>query len=170
MLIKPFRKEELLEEIDRILDTNLLDPGSAGKLKGKLMFGASQLWGKLGRAFLRSLPERQYARSSIDPFILDCALKRSLLRWKKLISDGPPRPIEFRSSKLSDAIIFTDGFTPDPRKNNKLPDRVGAVIFDRRMSKPVQFAEIIPKSVSRKWIPRKTQIVPVEMIVPILAL
>ena len=171
LLIKPSRKTELLEEIDRILETNLLDPGSAGKLKGKLMFGASQLWGKLGRAFLRSLSERQYARSSSDPFFLDEALKRSLAHWKKLIGDGPPRPIEFRSSKISDAVICTDGFTPDPRKNEKLPDRVvGAVIFDRRMSKPVQFSEVVPKSVSRKWIPRKTQIVPVEMIAPILAL
>ena len=170
LVIKPSRKTELLEEIDRVLKTNLLDPGSAGKLKGKLMFGASQLWGKLGRAFLRSLSERQYARSSIDPFSLDEALRRSLLHWKKLISDGPPRAIEFRSSKLSDAVVFTDGFTPDPRKNEQLPDRVGAVIFDRRMSKPVQFSEIIPKRVIKKWIPRKTQIVPVEMMAPILAL
>ena len=170
LLIKESRKSELLEEIDRILETNVLDPGSAGKLKGKLMFGASQLWGKLGRAFLRSISERQYARTSNDSFALDEALRRSLRHWKGLIKDGPPRPIDLRSSKLSDVVIFTDGFTPDPRKNEKLAERVGAVIFDRRMLSPLQFSEIVPKHVIKRWIPRKTQIVPVEMVAPILAL
>ena len=170
LLIKPSRKTELLEEIDQILETGLLDPGSAGKLKGKLMFGASQLWGKLGRAFLRSISERQYARSSQDGFKLDGPLSFSLRHWRKLISAGPPRPIETFASKKSDVVVFTDGFTPDPRKNEKLPDRVGGVIFDRRLEQPIQFTEIIPKHVQKKWIPRKTQIVPVEMVAPLLAL
>ena len=56
--IKKERKEELTSEIESILSTGLLDPGSAGKLKGKLIFGASQLWGKVGRAFLRVISER----------------------------------------------------------------------------------------------------------------
>ena len=86
LLIKHSRKTELIEEIDQILATGLLDPGSAGKLKGKLMFGASQLWGKLGRAFLRSISERQYARSSLDGFKLDDALSFSLKHWRRLIS------------------------------------------------------------------------------------
>ena len=60
--IKPSRKKELQDEINSILDSALLPPGQAGKLRGKLMFGASQLWGKIGRAFLRSLSERQYIR------------------------------------------------------------------------------------------------------------
>eukprot|EP00435_Cladocopium_sp_Y103_P022126 s772_g5.t1 len=58
--IKICRKEELLSEIDSILELGLLPPGQAGKLRGKLMFGASQLWGKIGRAFLRVLSDMQY--------------------------------------------------------------------------------------------------------------
>jgi hypothetical protein len=58
--IKEDRRRDLLEEIDSILKSGCLDPGSAGKLKGRLMFGASQLWGKIGRAFLRPISERQY--------------------------------------------------------------------------------------------------------------
>ena len=61
--IKRSRKEELQDEIDSIISSSLLSPGQAGKLRGKLMFGASQLWGKIGRAFLRSLSERQYIRN-----------------------------------------------------------------------------------------------------------
>ena len=169
--IKSSRRTDLVEEIEAILTSGLLDPGSAGKLKGKLMFGASQLWGKVGRAFLRPISERQYARSPLaEGFTLDDALRRSLERWLFLIREGPPRPIEAKRVKLADVVIFTDGFTPDPRSHDVLPDRVGAVLFDRRLRHPLQFSEVIPKSRQRRWIARKTQIVPVEMIAPILAL
>ena len=84
--------------------------------------------------------------------------------------DGPPRPIDIRSEKPADAVLFTDGFTPDPRSKQVLPDRVGAVLFDRNMNHPLQFTAVVPKSVQKKWLMRKTQIVPVEMVAPILAL
>ena len=171
LLIKEERKKEIIEEIDSILSAGLLDPGLAGKLKGKLMFGASQLWGKVGRAFLRVISERQYARHACEEgFTLDDQLIVSLRHWRELVRSGPPRPIELRRDRSSDVVIFTDGFTPDPRTTDKSPDRVGAVIFDRRLISPLQFSEVIPKSVQKEWIDRKTQIVPVEMIAPILSL
>lgn len=52
--IKAARRQELIDEIEAVLASDELEPGQAGKLKGKLMFGASQLWGKVGRAFLRA--------------------------------------------------------------------------------------------------------------------
>eukprot|EP00434_Breviolum_minutum_P034149 symbB.v1.2.030215.t1/scaffold3380.1/size79486/1 len=169
--IKESRKKDLLEEMDSILESKLLDPGTAGKLKGKLMFGASQLWNKVGRAFLRSISERQYARFALQiGFKLDQALEVSFRHWKKLISEGPPRPIELMHQKISDAVIFTDGFTPDPRSKEKSPSMVGAVLFDRRMSSPLQLSEVVPRSMEERWLPRKTQVVPVEMLAPILAL
>ena len=45
LLIKESRKEELSDEIDSIVSSKIFSPGQAGKLRGKLMFGASQLWG-----------------------------------------------------------------------------------------------------------------------------
>ena len=169
--IKEDRRKDLVDEIDSIISSGLLDPGSAGKLKGKLMFGASQLFGKVGRAFLRVISERQYQRfPGHDGFVLDSALKVALQHWRQLVLCGPPRPIEVRRLRQSDVVIFTDGFTPDPRDVSKLPDRVGAVLFDRRLAAPLQFSEVIPKSVQKGWTPRKIQIVPVEMIAPILAL
>ena len=158
--IKADRKEELSSEIDAILASGLLDPGSAGKLKGKLMFGASQLWGKVGRAFLRVISERQYLRFPIgSEFKLDPPLREALLQWKKLVQHGPPRPIDMVGEKCSDAVIFTDGFTPDPRSAEKLPDRVGAVLFDRRSRRPQQFTAVVPEEVKNRWLTRSTQIV-----------
>lgn len=169
--IKADRRQELLDEIESILNSNCLEPGHAGKVKGKLMFGASQLWGKVGRAFLRAISERQYARSHTSVvFELDQALRASLLQWKKLVQDGPPRTIELYAHKKADAVLFTDGFSPDPRDRVKLPDRVGAVIFDRRLRNALQFTEVVPEKVKKKWSARQTQIIPVEMLAPILAL
>ena len=171
--IKDDRKSELTEEIVSILKSDQLDPGTAGKIKGKLMFGASQLWGKIGRAFLRVISERQYSRFPTGPsFSLDKPLRVALGHWLSLIKDGPPRTIDRQVSKRADAVIFTDGFTPDPRirAQQKELDRVGAVLFDRRLDHPLQFTEIVPDHVSQKWLHRATQIIPIEMVAPILAL
>ena len=165
--IQQKRRLELKETIEDILKDESLDPGSAGKLKGKLMFGASQLWGKVGRAFLRSLSERQYLKHARDEgsrFLL------SLFQWLKLVQDGPPRPIEEQKLKKSDAAVFTDGFTPDARKNEKGLDRIGGVLFDRNQSQPFQFTAVVPEQVKKFWVVRKTQIVPIEMLAPIVAL
>ena len=43
-------------------------------------------------------------------------------------------------------------------------------MFDRRLACPRQFTALIPERVSREWIPRSTQIIPIEMIAPVLAL
>ncbi|CAE7651828.1 unnamed protein product, partial [Symbiodinium necroappetens] len=151
------QKQELLDTIDSVLESGSLDPGLAGKLKGKLMFGRA-------RAFFRPLSERQYMkdlhgnRMDLNPY------------WRRLIHFGPPREISLRSEKPSDVVIFTDGFTPDQRKHEVGPDRIGAVMFDRRAQAPKQLAEVIPREISDKWIPRKMQIVPIEMIAPILAI
>ena len=77
--IKEDRRADLISEISSILESGLLDPGTAGKLKGKLMFGASQLWGKVGRAYLRVISERQYMRFPVGPkFGLDPPLRAAL--------------------------------------------------------------------------------------------
>lgn len=105
--IKAERKEEITQEIDAIIRSGVLDLGSAGKLKGKLRFGASQLLGKVGRAFLRAISERQYLRFPIgSEFKLDQPFSESLLHWKRLVNEGPPRPIESASAKPVDAVIL----------------------------------------------------------------
>ena len=50
------------------------------------------------------------------------------------------------------------------------PSRIGFAGFVRSVLKPAQAKEIIPQSTIDRWIPRKTQIVMIELIAPILAL
>ena len=102
--IKKSRKKELFDEISMILEHEELSPGQAGKLRGKLMFGASQLWGKVGRAFLRALSDRQYSRKTMDT-ALTPALIYSLYKWRTLVMHGPPRPIPGSGSRKSDSDL-----------------------------------------------------------------
>ena len=104
--------------------------------------------------------ERQYSNDlSSDGMELNDALKRSLRCWRGLIECALPREISLHTPKKADVAIFTNGFTPDHRKSESGPDRVGAVMFDRSGDSPKQLTAVIPKEISRKWMPRKTQIV-----------
>ena len=87
-----------------------------------------------------------------------------------MIAKGPPREIGDTAPRPSDVVIFTDGFTPDHRKDESGPSRVGGVIFDRSKRNPVQFTSEVFDHIIEKWIPRKTQIVMVELVAAILAL
>ena len=165
--IKSSRKEELQDEIDSIISSSLLSPGQAGKLRGKLMFGASQLWGKIGRAFLRSLSERQYIRNPRSD--LNTALIKSLEHWKWLIQHGPPRPIMSAQAQKADAVIFTDGSFPDGSEGSPLKPWIGGVLF-KIGCQPLQFGCEVPQSLIDRWLPRKSQIAMVEMFATLVAL
>ena len=167
LLIKAERKAELIEEIESILSNQVLSPGQAGKLRGKLMFGSSQLWGKIGRAFLRALSERQYssaARSS-----LNSALKAALEEWKFLISKGPPRPIEEARIRKADFVVFTDGSFPEGKIDSLDFPWIGGVVFARG-KQPLQFGARVPDQLIDTWLPRKSQIAMVELFAVIVAL
>ena len=44
------------------------------------------------------------------------------------------------------------------------------MMFDRRMNAPVQFTARVPEILKSRWLTRKTQIIPVEMLAPIVSL
>ena len=164
--IKPSRKEELLDEIKSIISSEILSPGQAGMLRGKLMFGASQLWGKIGRAFLRALSERQYTRSPETG--LNLALKLALKQWELLIDHGPPRPITASGARPADYVIFTDGSFPDQKSDLQDP-WIGGVLF-KKGARPIQFGCKVGMDLIEKWIPRKSQIAMVELFATVVAL
>ncbi|CAL1134601.1 unnamed protein product [Cladocopium goreaui] len=144
----------------------VLSPGQAGKLRGKLMFGASQLWGKIGRAFLRALSERQYTRSPETG--LNLALKLALKQWELLIDHGPPRPITASGARPADYVIFTDGSFPDQKSDLQDP-WIGGVLF-KKGARPIQFGCKVGMDLIEKWIPRKSQIAMVELFATVVAL
>ena len=167
LLIKESRKKELVEEIEAILAAGLLSPGQAGKLRGKLMFGASQLWGKVGRAFLRALSERQCSR--FPKHTLNPAIVLALREWLWLVQAGPPREIEVAKARRADLVLFTDGSYPDGSVGSPLEPWIGGALFQRG-KRPAQFGCRVDSDLLTQWIPRKSQIVMVELLAVVVAL
>jgi hypothetical protein len=161
------RKADLVAEIREILRLRTLAPGAAGKLKGKLSFAASQFWGKIGRAFLRALAERQYLRSTVTA--LTPPLVASLKQWLLILHEGRPRSLDLVADQTADVVIFTDGYFPDWRKGDVAPGRVGGVIFSRRWTRPAHYTYEVPEALMAKWLPRKNQIVMIELLGVVMA-
>ena len=162
------RKASVVQAIAEIFESGRLGPGLAGKLKGRLSFAAMQLWGKIGRAYLRCLSERQYSKSSNDE--ITPAIGLALREWTRLTMNGTPRPINAVSDQPADIVIFTDGFFPNPMLGESGQARVGGVIFDRSRLKPMVFTLLITSDMMKCWLPRKTQISMIEMFAPVLAM
>ncbi|CAE7301804.1 unnamed protein product [Symbiodinium sp. CCMP2456] len=144
--IKKSRKTELFDEISMILKHEELSPGQAGKLRGKLMFGASQLWGKIGRAFLRALSDRQYSRKT----------------------SATALPIPSSGPRKTDVVIFTDGSAPSTNPKDPATEMIGGVMFTRD-DLPKQFSSDVPKLIMQRWFPRKTQICMIELLAAVVA-
>jgi hypothetical protein len=177
------RRADLLDEIRRIIASDRLASGQAGKLKGKLYFVSSQFLGRCGRAALRALSERQYGSrwDSVNqkweysdsrltnPDGTHSAVKKALLLWQTILRSSRPRPIPSKVGGPADAIICTDGYFPDARKKETAPPRIGGVFFARWRSQIVYFSSVVSDQVMQRWLPRKTQIAQVELLAIIAA-
>ena len=131
------------------------------------MFGASQLWGKIGRAFLRALSERQYTK--FNQAVLNPAIVLALQQWKWLINEGPPRPILESKPKVADYVLFTDGSYPDGKAGSPDKPWIGGVLF-KKGHVPLQSGCEVDQKLIDKWIPRKSQIAMVELFATVVAL
>jgi len=155
------RKEKLRNEILGILKVKKLTSGHAAKLKGKLQFVGSSLFGKVGRSFLRPLSERQY--ESYRDCRLNPALELALDCWLDILDRGMPRPIIPRLPRAADAVWFTDG-----QSEPGTQPRIGGVLFAQWRETPVYFSCEVPNDILQKWLPRKTQIMLVELLAAVV--
>ena len=101
------RVASLEADIQAVLDGNLLYPGHAARLRGKLGFAVVAAFGRFGRAQLSGLKRRQYA-SGLKDFSLTPALKAQLQWWLVRLSSLPPRSIP-RSPDMQFLVAYSDG-------------------------------------------------------------
>jgi hypothetical protein len=132
------------------------------------MFAATQLWGKLGRAYMLALSERQYTRTYREN--LDHALTLTLKAWLKILDKSPRRALRPGQSEATDFVIFTDGYHPDKRKNETGEAQIGGLIFEAGGPRqPEYFSEQVKGGLMNAWIKRENQIVMVELFAPVVA-
>ena len=72
---------------------------------------------------------------------------------------------------LSDYVVFTDGFFPDPRElgGDRQP-RVGWLVLERETGASFCGSWNIPEPLLQKWLPRRTQIVMIEAFAAVLVI
>ena len=165
--ITPQRRRDLVNEVDQILRADSLTPAAAAKLKGKLNFAATTLWGKVGRAFLLALSERQY--SAKQRKALDSALRSSLTMWLRLVAGAKPRHVYLGSTAPSDFVLFTDGFAPDPARGEDGVAGIGGVLFQRVPFAARYFSAEVRDEEIAEWLPRKNQIALIELLGVVIA-
>ena len=165
--VKEKRRVGLIEDINRFLLEDAMSPQEAAKLKGKLMFAASQFWGRLGRAFLLALSERQ--KASPDKLQLTLPVQLALLQWRLVLAERKPRPLAPPASTDVEVVIFTDGFYPDPRFKETGVPGIGGVCCEKGRQ-PLYFAERVAEAEMAVWSQRVTQIISVEMLAAVRAL
>lgn len=178
--VKPDRRKELIEEIDHITHSRMLHPGHASKLRGKLFFLTSALFGRIGRAFMKPLAERQYAdvgkpvrgraryqdftkQQAYDPDLaLGEVLSEALATWRQIIQNGQPRPIPEKRSGPAGAVPCSDGAGPTEEETD-VPPKLRAVLCAWWREQPIAFGVEVPQGLMDDWLPRKKQIAMIEL-------
>ena len=100
------RRTDLMNDIRQILAYNQLNPGQAAKLRGRLGFSQSLLFGKVGRALLQPLTQRQYSKATGRGRPLSDELSEALRWWLGALECAPPRSIPYVIVKP--VLVYTD--------------------------------------------------------------
>jgi hypothetical protein len=104
------RADSLIAEINDIIANNILYPGQAARLRGKLSFAAVAAFGRFGRAQLAPIKRRQYRHyaSAVADFSLTPQLLSTLRWWIMRLQSLPPRAIP-RSPSSKVLVAYSDG-------------------------------------------------------------
>ena len=100
------RADELIAMILEIIQSNSLSPGLAAKLRGKLGYAQSLMFGRYGRVLLQPITNRQYSRSLKNSHPLNTELSEVLPWWVETIRNAIPRTIP--SARQRPIVAYSD--------------------------------------------------------------
>ena len=141
--IKPDRKVKLLTLVADIVESGSCSSGTASTLRGKLFFASTQAFGRVGRAPLQALVDRQYSRDTeITDRMLEClSFADHFLRH----ADASPRTILLSPDPRPHLIIWTDASW------ERGGGMIGAVVYDSATSKFTYSSAAIPQWLIDTW-------------------
>ena len=100
------RKGRLISDLKEIAPRGTLTPGKAAKIRGRLGYAQSLMFGRLGRAHLQPFSDRQYAKHGLGKWELNSDLKEVLAWWIANVFSAVPRRVNF--SKEAPVLVYTD--------------------------------------------------------------
>ena len=123
LCILPERAARVSAVCESVVASGRLYPGQSSRLRGKLYFACTTAFGKVGRAALQPLVDRQFgpSRSSLLSPEEEIALRFFIV----LLADMPPREVRIRDSPADPVLVWTDASSDAP-----LLGDVGFVVFD----------------------------------------
>ena len=105
--VKEKRRRRLLSELSSVLESGVLTPAHASRLRGKLFFTTSSAFFGVGRPALQAFTERQYAKFS-RRFRLNPSLRASLNFFKCLLGNLPAARVHLLPDSTRPLYIWSD--------------------------------------------------------------
>ena len=153
--LKPGAREQLAAEANALLELGVCSPAQAAKLRGKFSWSSSAVFGRIGRGGQGALVDRQYKESDCG---ITPVLERSLKFLAALTQWVPARTIPLLSLPRRPAIVYTDAsWQPEL---GAAPGLGGVLFMPGAQTKG--FATTVPQEVIQAFLPRETQISPLE--------
>ena len=165
VMIDPDKVANIGKQLSTILSDNILCPGTAGQLSGRLLFVGNAFSGQFGRHFLRPFATRQYQHQNM-PMQLTKSLRKAVTWWSKALLMHPSRTIPTRRIDSPRLIIFGDG---------EGSGSIGAIAFyfppgSQHHLRPRAFQMDLPPSLLESWGSYKQKINQIEAVVPLICL
>ena len=104
--LPPKKASTYQDELRKILSNNTLSPGDAAKIRGKLGFAQTLMFGRSGRAMLQPFSARQYDPTATSRANLSIDLKESIPWWIGQLSRTRPRMVSTKYTMP--VLVYTD--------------------------------------------------------------
>ena len=138
------RREELVQRINGILDTDCLAPTEALSLRSRLLFAEGQIFGRNAKRCLGVIAEPGLASATMRP--LSAGMKRSLEWMRDRVLLQPPRKIAVTQAPTF--ALFLDGACEGVDERGA---SIGGLLCDMDGNGIHCFGETLPSSVVKAW-------------------
>ena len=129
------KQRDYIAVLRGILARNSLTPAAAARVRGKLGFAQSLMFGKYGRALLHEFSARQYTSALGPKFPLTVELRETITWWADLLPRANPRAVKLRPPPP--VVVYTDA---------EGSGHVAAALFDTD-----QTARMVSHTHAPKW-------------------
>ena len=115
------KRTELLNELRQVLSKGTLAPAQAAKLRGRLGYSQSLMFGRFGRALMTEFTARQYSKNTTRYHPVNDEIREAIKWWIGILCSSTPRKVALNPKKpilvYADAsgeghigvVIFFDG-------------------------------------------------------------
>ena len=157
--ILPQRRRDLVALCRNVLSSGSLSPGAAASLRGKLYFAASSAYGKVGRAALQPIIQRQ-ERPGAD-YRLHGSMITSLKFFVTLLNNMPDREIRLGTDPRPPLIVWSDASWEN------MVGWLGFVVYDPESGGFLHSDSHVPDHILEMFVRRKQKIGQCEILAAI---